>query len=111
VDYEIVPFPERKNSVSGLEDSLPLADINELVSLRIAIEVRVILVRLAVQHRDVLVEKQRDAIQREAASLLRARRQEVTVVQRLVRIGLELHLAHPPHGFHRRRGMNVIEQR
>src|SRR5688572_18995261 len=72
VDDEIVALAERKNSISGLEHSFALAHVNELVRLGVAIEMRVVLVRLAVQHRDVLIEQKRDAIERDAASLLRA---------------------------------------
>jgi hypothetical protein len=72
---------------------------------------RVVLIGLAVQHRDVLIEQQRYAVQRYAATLPGARRQEMPVMKRLIRICLELHLAHPTHRFHRRRWMDVVEQR
>ena len=40
-----------------------------------------------------------------------SRREKMPVAQRLVRIGLELHLLHAPHRLHRRRRMHVVEQR
>jgi hypothetical protein len=60
----IVALPEREVAVLRLEVPLPLRDVHRLVRLRIAIVVLVRLVRLDVQHRDVRIEQERDAVER-----------------------------------------------
>ena len=110
VDNEIIAFTERKRAVGALEHALALADVHQLVGLRVPVEVRVVFIGLDVEHGDVLVEQERDSVERGAAALLRARGQEMPVVERLVRVRLELHLAHAPHRFHRRRRMDVVEK-
>ena len=52
------------------------------------------LVGLDVQHRDVLVEQQRNAIERRTAARFDLRRLEVPVPQGLIVVGNELRVAH-----------------
>ena len=59
MDDEVIAFPERELTVRSLENSFTLADVNELVRLGVAIKMRVVLVWLDVEHRDVLVEQER----------------------------------------------------
>jgi hypothetical protein len=79
--------------------------------LRVSIEVRVELVGLDVQHRDVAVEEQRDPIERRAPSLLGARGQEMTMPQRRVIVGFPSNVPDTPRGLYRGRWIRVIEQR
>ena len=111
MDDEIVAFTERKLSVHCLENSLPFADVHQLVRLRIADRSARRSCRLDVEHRDVLIEQQRNAIERRTSALFHLRSQKMPVMQRLIRIGLELHLLHATHRLHRRRRMDVIQQR
>src|SRR3954468_4211182 len=69
MDYEIVSFVERKRTVSALEHAGALAHVDELVCLRVPIEVRVVLIGLDVEHGDVLIEQERHAIERRAPAL------------------------------------------
>ena len=111
MDDEIIAFAEGKITVYRLEHARPFAHVNQLVGLRVPVEMRVVLVRLDVQHRDVLIEQERNAIERRAPAFFYARGEEMPVMQRLIGVGFELHLAHPPHRLHRRRRMDVIQER
>ena len=111
MNYQIIAFMEGQRAICALQHARPFAHVNQLVGLGVTIKMRVVLVRLAVQHRDVLIEQKGHAIERRAPTFFRARCEEVTVVQRLIGVRFELRLAHPPHRFHRRRRMNVIEKR
>src|SRR3954468_2191696 len=111
VDDEVVALAERQIAEDRFEGPASLGDVDDLVALRIPVEVRVLLVRLYVEHRDVAVEQQRQAIERWAAAALRLRRAEMPVPERVVLVGLVRELLHPLHGLHRRRRMHVIEQR
>jgi len=72
---------------------------------------RVVLVGLDVEHRDVLIEQQRNPVERGASAFLDARSKKMAVVERLVRIRLELYLSHTTDGLHRRRRMYVVHER
>src|SRR6478672_5407227 len=90
VDDEIVTLPEGEIAVLRLEVPLPLGDVHDFVRLRVAIEMLVLHVRLDVEHRDVLIEEERDAVERRTAAALRLRRAEVAMPERRVGIRLEL---------------------
>src|SRR3954451_11565286 len=111
VDDEVVALAERQIAEDGFERPASLGDIDDLVALRIAVEVLFLLIRLDIEHRHVTVEEQRQAIERRAATALRLGRAEMSVPERVVLIGLVRELLHPLHGFHGRRRMHVIEQR
>ena len=51
--HDVVAGPERQLAEHRLEGALPFHHVDALVRLGIAIEVRVVLVRLDVQHPDV----------------------------------------------------------
>src|SRR6266550_8101652 len=53
MDDEVVSLPKWEIAEHGLQRAGALGDVHDLVSLRVAIEVRVLLVGLDVQHRDV----------------------------------------------------------
>jgi len=72
MDDEVVAFVKRQRAVRALEDAGSLADVHQLVRLRIPVEVCVVLIGLDVEHRDVLVEQERDPIQCCAPALLHA---------------------------------------
>ena len=112
VDDEIVALADRagrRTRVSSVP--APLAHVHQLVGLRVPVEVRVLLVGLDVEHRDVLIEQQRHPVERRAAALLHLRGAEVPMPERLVGIGLVFRLPEPPDRLHRRGRMDVIEQR
>jgi hypothetical protein len=111
VNHQVVAFVKGQRTIGALQHARALAHVNQLVGLRVAIEVRVVLVGLAVQHRDVLIEQEWNPIQGGAAAFLDARGEEVPVVECLIGIGLEFRLTHAPYRFHRRRRMNVIHER
>ena len=111
VDDDVITLMKREVAVDRLEDARALRDVDALVGLRIPIEVRIRLVRLGVQHRDVVVEHQRNAIERRAAARLHLGRLEVAMPKRLILIGDELHVADPLRRLDRRRRMHVIQQR
>ena len=92
MDDEVVALPVRQVPEDRLQGARSLGDVDQLVGLRVPVEMRVVLVRLDVQHRDVLVEQERDAVERRAAAALHLRGAEVAVAQRLVGIGLVLGL-------------------
>jgi len=108
---EIVAFAVLETSIDGLENAVSLADINQLVRLGIAIEMVVLAVGLDVQHRNVLVEQQRNPVEGRTPAGLHARREKMAVMQSLVVIGLVFYLLHAPNRLYGRWRMNVIEQR
>jgi hypothetical protein len=82
MDDEIVALAIREIAEHRLQDAFALAHVHQLIALRIAIEVRVLLVRLDIEHRHVAIEHQRDPIQRRTPPLAHATRQEVPMPQR-----------------------------
>ncbi len=110
VNDEVVAFPIRQVAEHRLQRSGTLADVHQLVGLCVPVEVRVVFVRLDVEHRDVLIEEERHAVERRAAALLHLRGPEVPVPQRLVGIRLVLQLPQPPRRLDRGRRMHVVEQ-
>src|SRR6267378_1351489 len=111
MDDEIVALTEGQRAISAFQHARAFAHVNQLVGLRVTVKVRIVLVGLAVEHRDVLIEQKRHPIERRATTFLRARGEEVTVVQRLIGVGLVFRLAHSPHRLYSRWRMNVIEKR
>src|SRR2546423_2585932 len=79
VNNEVVAFVERQRSVRGFENALPFADVNQLVGLRVSVEVRVVLVRLDVEHCDVLIEQQRNPVERYDATLFGPLRKKMSM--------------------------------
>ncbi len=110
VDDDIVARLIRQFAKYAFQHSLPFDDIDDFVSLRIPIEVIVDLVRLHIQHADVVVEQQRQSIERWAATLFSPRRQEMPMPERGVVILVPSHLTHAARGFDRRRWVRVVEQ-
>ena len=83
---------------------------NQLVSLRVTVEVCVVLVRLDVEHRNILIEQERHSVERCASALFHARCKKMSMVKRLIGIGLVLYFAHPSHRFDGRRRVDVIHE-
>src|SRR5688500_769905 len=108
---EIVAFSELQIAENALQHALSLADVDQLVSLGIAVEMLVVLVRLDIEHGDVLIEQDRHPVKRWTSALLDARRQEVPVMERLVIVRLELRFLDAFHGLDGSRRIDVIEQR
>src|SRR5205085_2777354 len=73
VDNEVVALEKRQYPVRCLQRSFAFADVNELVSLRVPVEMRVVLVGLDVEHRDVLIEQQRYSIESDTTAFLHPR--------------------------------------
>ncbi len=111
MDDEIIAGDEREIAVLGLEVPLPLRDIHDLVPLRVPVEMLVLPVRRHVEHRDVVVEEHRDAVERRAPAAGDARRLEVPVLEGLVIARQVRRLAETPDRGHGRGRMNVIQQR
>jgi len=111
VDDQIVALAIRQIPIGRLEDSAPFADIYQLIALRIPIVVLVFAVRLDVQHRDVGVEQNRNAIECWTTAALDPGRQEMAMLESLVGIGLVARFLEPLYGPHCRRGMHVVHQR
>ena len=70
VNDEVVTLAVGQVAEHRLERACALGHIDQLVGLRVPIKVGVVLVGLDVQHRDVLVEQERDAVERGAAPAL-----------------------------------------
>ena len=111
VDDEVVALVERQVAEHRLQRAAALAHVHQLVGLRVAVEVGVVLVGLDVEHRHVVVEEERHAVERRAAALLHLRGAEVPVPERLVGVGLVLRLPQPARRLDRGRRMDVVEQR
>ena len=111
VDDQIVALADRAGRRTRLQRPRPLAHVHQLVGLGVPVEVRVVLVGLDVEHRDVVVEQERHPVQRRAAALLHLRGAEVPVPERVVGIGLVLRLPEPPGRLHGRGRIGVVQQR
>ena len=70
VDDEVVALAIGQVAEHRLQRAAPLAHVDQLVGLRVPVEVGVVLVRLDVKHGHFLVEEQRDPVERGAAALL-----------------------------------------
>ena len=111
VDNYVISRHIGEVTVHRFEHPRALGDVHDFVGLRVPIEVRVDLIGLHVEHADVAVEQQRNAIERRAASLPGARGEEVTMPERRVVVGFPLDLTNASSGLDRRRRIRVIEQR
>jgi hypothetical protein len=111
VDDEIVALAEREVAEYRLQRAPSLAHVHQLVRLRVAVEVRVVLVGLDVEHGHFVVEEERHPIEGRAPAFLHLRGAEVPVPQRMVGVGLVLRFPEAPRRLHRGGRMDVIEQR
>jgi hypothetical protein len=102
---------ERDVAKRGLERAAAFADIDDLVPLRIPVEKVVFAIGLCEKHRDVRVVEQRDAIDRQAAARRELVRPEVAMTELPFWIALPFEIAQGPDRLHRRRLMQVVEQR
>ena len=96
MDDQVVARRDRQVAELRLERALPFRDVHDFIALRVAVEVLVLLVGLRVQHRDVVVEQDRRAVERRASAAREPRGAKVAVPQRPVGIGLVLHVANSP---------------
>ncbi len=110
-DDQVVAVLERQLAKRRLEHAAALADEHDLVSLRVAIEELVGTRRLDERHRDVGVEEERNAIQRQASAGAELMRPEVAMPELPLGIALPREVAHLPYCLHRRRLVQVIQQR
>ena len=92
-DDEVVALRERDLAELRLEHAARLADVDDLVALRVAVEEVVLAIGLHEQHRDVGVEEQRHAIERQAAARRELVRAEVAVPELPLGIALPLQVA------------------
>ena len=84
MNHDVVASFVRQLAKHRFEHAVPFDHVHNLIRLTVAIEVRVGDIGLDVEHADIMVEEQRNAIHRRRAARRDARRQEMPVAQRRV---------------------------
>ena len=79
MDDEVIALAEWNVTEDGLQGAGALRDVDYLVALRVAIEMRVLLVWLDVKHRHIRVEQKGQAVERGTSAALCFRRAKVPV--------------------------------
>jgi hypothetical protein len=110
-DDHVVAGAEWELAKGRLEHSPALADVDELVSLGVAIEEVVVLLGPGEEERHVGVEKQGDPIEHGARPRREVPRAQVPAAERAPLFGRVAQLAKRPHGGDRGGRVEVIEQR
>ena len=110
-DDEVITLPEREGAKLRVQNAGSVADVHDLVALRVAVEELVLAIRLHEEHRDVGVEEQRHTVQGDAAARRELVGAEVTVAELPVGVRLPVQIPHAPDGLDVRRLVHVIEQR
>lgn len=111
VDDEVVARHDRQVAELGFERPLALGHVHDLITLRVAVEVRIVDGGDREVHSDVVVVHHQLAIERRTATCRKPRRPKMAVLEQPVRFAFVLYLLDPPHRLDRRRRMQVIEQR
>ncbi len=94
-----------------LEHAGAFHDVHDFVGLGVPIEVRIELIRLGIQHRDVAVEEQRRAVERRRTTPLEAGGEEVPVTEGRLLIGGPHDVSQLARGLDGRGRMGVVKQR
>ncbi len=110
-DDEIVALRIRQLAEGGFERPAPVADVDDFVSLRVAVVELVFRVGKRHPERDVVVEHNCRAVEYRASAALQLAAEEVAHAQALVGVLLQPDFAQQFSPDHRRRPVEMVEQR